>query len=123
MYKIRIEDNDILTRDNKRIGSLAGNIIRDQNNLMVARTSVRGILDKNGHQIAKISSNAVFDMNDKKLASISGKSILNSDGRVIGTMRQIRREVEGGHGGVSQVAVWLLFVRQGVQDYRFWDAR
>jgi len=53
----------------------------------------------------------IYDDHSHKIASVKGPDVYDDHSHKIGSVDKIRKEIDGAMGGVSVVALWLLFCR------------
>lgn len=68
------------------------------------------IRDSHGSRVGTIDGRNIRDAHGSKVAEFDGQNIRDSHGVRIGTMHDVNNAIDG-HGGISLVALWLLFVR------------
>ncbi len=94
MKNIKLVGNDI-KEGGKNIGRLFGQDIKDSN----------------GRTIARINRDDIKDGSGRIIGRLYGSDLKDSGGRTIAKMDDIRKAIDGGIGGTTLAAIWLLFVR------------
>ena len=94
MNKIKI-DRDHIREGGSTVGKISGQLIRDSSGKTIAKIDKDQIKDASGHTIGKLS----------------GECLKDSSGHTLIKMNDIRKSIEGGTGGTTLAAIWLLFVR------------
>lgn len=66
--------------------------------------------DRSGNRIAQVDGNYIRDKNGNRVGQIDGRYIRDSRGNRIGTIDDVRKVIDG-PGGMTLVALWILFIR------------
>ena len=77
----------------------------------VGRLSGQYIKDSNGRTIARIDGDNIKDGSGRTIGRLNGSYLKDSGGRTLVKMDDIRKSIDGGIGGTTLAAIWLLFVR------------
>ncbi len=89
---------------------LDGNNLRNHSGSKIAYIDGNAIRDHHGSKVATIDGRYIRDPHGSKLAEFDGEHIRDSHGSRIGTLKDVEKVIDG-HGGISLVALWLLFIR------------
>ena len=87
-----------------------GRWLKNRNGKRIAQVDKDYIKDDRGSRVGKIDGEKIKDARGSKLAEYDGKYIKDKYGRRIGEMRDVKSNIKG-DGGISLVALWLLFVK------------
>lgn len=85
-------------------------------NKLISRGAKIGYVDSNtvrdGHssKVGTIDGRCIRDAHGGKVADLDGENIRDSHGARIGTMRDVRKVIDG-QGGITLAALWFFFVR------------
>ena len=87
-----------------------GRWLKNRSGKRIAQVDKDYIKDDRGSRVGKIDGKKIKDARGSKLAEYDGKYIKDKYGRKIGEMRDVKSNIKG-DGGISLVALWVLFVR------------
>ena len=87
-----------------------GRYLKDRRGKKIAQIDKNYVKDARGSRVGRIDGKRIRDARGSKLAEYDGKYIRDKSGRRIGGMKDVKADIKG-DGGISLVALWLLFVR------------
>jgi hypothetical protein len=87
-----------------------GRWLKSRSGKRIAQVDKDYIKDDRGARVGKVDGKKIKDARGSKLAEYDGKYIKDKYGRRIGGMKDVKANIKG-DGGISLVALWLLFVR------------
>ena len=87
-----------------------GRWLKSRSGKRIAQVDKDYIKDDRGARVGKIDGKKIKDARGSKLAEYDGRYIKDKNGRRIGEMKIVKDSIKG-EGGISLVALWLLFVR------------
>ena len=90
---------------------MRGSDLFDYSNHRVARVRGNEIFDSQDRLVATIHEDTILDEHNQKIASVRGKDVLDTSKKRIASVDEISRAIADSMGGVSIIALWLLFVR------------
>jgi len=69
------------------------------------------IKNNSGQRIGYVQGNDIKNNSGQRIGYVQGDDIKDNSGQRIGTLGDARRTIEGGYGGTTLAAIWILFVR------------
>jgi sporulation protein YlmC with PRC-barrel domain len=90
-YKL---DGKYLVQRGSRIGEIDGKYVKDSH----------------GSRVGEIDGKYIKDAHGSRIAELDGQNVKDSHGSRIGTIADVRKEIDG-PGGMTVVALWVLFIR------------
>ena len=90
---------------------LDGNYLRDRRGIKIGRIDGKYIRDGTSTIVGRIDDKYIRDSRSTKIAEFDGTYIRDKRGVKIGTIDDVHKSING-VGGISLVALWILFVRQ-----------
>jgi hypothetical protein len=68
------------------------------------------VKDRHGNTLARFNRVWIFDASSNRIAHFDGTDVKDKSGVRITTIDKIRQEIDG-PGGISIVALWVIFLR------------
>lgn len=87
-----------------------GRYLRNKSGSRIAEVDGKNIRNEKGSLIGKIDGKHIRDFRGNKIAEYDGQYIRDASGKRIGEMKDVKKDIDG-VGGITLVALWLLFVR------------
>ena len=89
---------------------LDGDYLKDRRGIKIGRIDGKHIRDGKGSMVGRIDGKHIRDSHGIKIADFDGIDIRDKRGVKIGTIDDVHKSING-VGGISLVALWILFVR------------
>ena len=87
-----------------------GHYLRNKSGIRIAEVDGKNLRDDKGRSVGVVDGKYIRDSQGNRIAEYDGQYIRDASGKRIGNIKDVNKDING-VGGITLVALWLLFVR------------